>query len=61
MKGSELKKLLKENDCYLYREGGNHEVWISRKTGKKFQIGRHNTKEVPNGTLLSIKRSAGIE
>lgn len=38
MKVSELKKILRENDCYLYREGSRHEIWISRRTGKKFQV-----------------------
>ena len=61
MKTSELKKLLRENDCELYREGSRHEMWISHKTGKKFPVPRHGTQDVPVGTLNSIKRSAGIE
>ena len=61
MKISELKQLLKKNDCYLYREGSRHEIWISRRTGKKFQVGRHGSQEVPPGTLKSINHSAGIE
>lgn len=61
MKTSELKKILRENGCYLHREGTNHEIWISKRTGKKFTVPRHNTQEVPTGTLNSIKRSAGIE
>ena len=61
MKVSEVKQLLKQNDCYFYREGSRHEIWISKKTGKKFQVPRHDTKDVPPGTLSSIKRSAGIE
>lgn len=61
MKVSEVKKMLKENDCYLYREGKNHEIWISKRTGKKFQVPRHSTHDVPTGTLKSIKQSAGIE
>lgn len=61
MKISELKRILKENDCFLYREGSRHEIWISRKTGKKFQVPRHAAQEIPLGTLKSIKQSAGIE
>ena len=61
MKVSELKKLLKENGCELYREGSRHEMWISHRTGKKFTVPRHGTQDVPKGTLNSIKRSAGIE
>ena len=57
---SELKKILRDNDCYLYREGSRHEIWISRRTGKKFQIPRHGSQEVPAGTLRSIQKSAGL-
>ena len=60
MRVSELKQFLRKNDCYFYRDGSRHEIWISRKTGKKFQIPRHNAQEVASGTLKSIKRSAGI-
>ena len=61
MKVSELKQILKKNDCYFYRQGSRHEIWISRKTGKKFQVPRHGTQDVPPETLKSIKESAGIE
>ena len=61
MKVNEVKKMLREHDCYLFREGSRHEIWVSRKTGKKFQVPRHGTQDVPPGTLKSIKRSAGIE
>lgn len=61
MKVSEVKKLLRANDCRLYREGSRHEIWISQRTGKKFQVPRHGTHDVPPGTLKSIKDSAGIE
>lgn len=61
MKYSELKKLLKKNGCKLFREGANHEIWINTSTGKKFQVPRHGTAEVPEGTLRSIKRDAGLD
>ena len=61
MKISELKRLLKEHDCYLYREGKSHEIWLSKRTGKKFTVPRHGTQDVPMGTLKSIEQSAGIE
>lgn len=60
MKTSELKKILRENDCYLHREGTNHEIWISKRTNQKFAVPRHNSQEIPTGTLNNIKRSAGI-
>ena len=61
MKASELKKLLRENGCYIHREGTNHEIWFSPITGKKFPVPRHDVKEIATGTVSSIKRSAGIE
>ena len=61
MKISELKRLLKENDCCLYREGKSHEIWLSKRTGKRFTVPCHATQDVPVGTLKSIKQSAGIE
>ena len=61
MRTNELKQLLLKNDCYRYREGSRHEIWISRKTGKKFEVDRHGAKEIPAGTLHSILKKAGIE
>ena len=61
MKYSELKKILKQNGCRFDHDGGNHEIWYSSKTNKKFPVGRHGTKEVANGTLKNIYKQAGIE
>lgn len=57
----ELKRLLKKNGCYFDHEGKRHEFWYSPKTGKLFQVGRHNTEEVATGTLKNIKKDAGID
>lgn len=57
----ELKRQLKKSGCWLLREGGNHEIWFSPITNKQFPVGRHNTEEIPRGTLLSIKKSAGLQ
>jgi mRNA interferase HicA len=61
MKYSELKKKLKESGCYLLEEGKRHEIWKSNVTGEEFPIGRHNTEEVPKGTLNTILKSAGLK
>lgn len=61
MKYSELKKLLKENGCCLLMEGKRHEIWKSKITGEEFPVGRHNTEDVPKGTLSSILKSAGLK
>ena len=61
MRYSELKKLLKKNGCYIKREGANHEIWFSPKTGNHFTVGRHNNQEVATGTLKSIRKDSGLE
>ena len=61
MKCSELKKLLKDAGCYLYKEGANHEQWYSPQTGKIFSVGRHGGQEVPSGTLNDILKKAGLK
>jgi mRNA interferase HicA len=61
MKYSELKKLLRKNDCFLLKEGKRHELWKSSKTGEVFPVGRHDSQDVPAGTLKSILNSAGIQ
>ena len=61
MKFSELKKILRNHDCYLEKEGAKHERWYSPITGKTFRVGRHNTEDVKKGTLHSILTDAGIK
>lgn len=58
---SELKKLLKKAGCRCEREGKGHEIWINPEIGVPFPVGRHNTEEVPTGTLKNIKKAAGLE
>lgn len=58
---SELKKLLKNNGCYLQQEGKRHELWYSPKTKEVFPVGRHNTQQVAKGTLKSILEAAGLK
>jgi predicted RNA binding protein YcfA (HicA-like mRNA interferase family) len=36
-------------------------MWENIKTGKLFPVGRHDTQEVRDGTLKSIKRDAGLK
>lgn len=60
MTSKDLIKLLKDNGCTFVRFGkGDHQVWYSPITGKKFSIA-HPKKQIPIGTLKSIKRMAGI-
>lgn len=62
MKYSELHRLLKKRGCYPTGETqAGHPLWYSPKTGKEFTTSHHESKEVANGTLKSIKRLAGID
>ncbi len=60
MKVSELIRKLTTSGCYIYRRGGNHDIWYSPKTGKKFPVPRHKTEDLKPKTLESIKSKAGI-
>lgn len=57
----ELKRQLKKVKCHIVRQGKRHEIWQNPRTGQEFQVGRHNTHEVPKGTLNSIKEMAGLK
>ena len=56
----ELKRELKKSGCYFLYCGSRHEMWENPKTGKLFPVGRHDTKEIPSGTLGSIELAAGL-
>lgn len=58
---SELEKELRKAKCVVVRQGTNHTMWYSPVTGKTFPVSRHKTQEVPEGTLKSIKRDAGLK
>ena len=47
-------------NCYLFREGRNHEIWLNPDTGKEFQIPRHYSKELPIGTANNILKAVGL-
>jgi len=57
----ELKRELKKAGCNFHHQGSRHEMWVNPKTGKQFPVARHDSKEVPTGTLRSIKRVAGLK
>jgi mRNA interferase HicA len=61
MKYSELEKQLRSIGCVVEREGKRHRIWYSPLTGQRFSVGRHKTEDVPNGTLKTIRTSAGLE
>ncbi len=58
---AELKRLLKKYGCYFKSHGGRHDNWYSPKTNRIFQVPRHDSQEMKNGTVKGIKKDAGIE
>ena len=53
-----LKKHLRENDCVLYREGGNHSIWRNLESGQSTAVPRH--KEIGKGLVVDICDDLGI-
>ena len=49
----DLKRILKDNGCYLHRQGrGDHEIWFNPINGKRFTIdGDIKSRHTANGTL----------
>ncbi|AWH89296.1 type II toxin-antitoxin system HicA family toxin [Limnobaculum parvum] len=60
MKSSDLIKELRAAGCEWRRHnGGSHQIWWSPITKKTFPV-PHPKKNLPEGTVRSIKRAAGI-
>jgi len=61
MKYHDLKKHLKENGWEFKRQR-KHPVWKHPASGKTTVLpNRRDSKEVPKGTLGSIRRQTGLE
>lgn len=60
MKTSELKRMLSAKGCYFLSHGGRHGHWFSPITKLTFTVPRHDSQEVPKGTLKNIMKKAGI-
>ena len=59
MKRRALEKHLKNNGCYMLREGRKHSIFINPKEHRTYaEIPRHN--EVKKGTVLLICKSLKI-
>lgn len=61
MKVSELIKILKKSNCFLTEHGKEHDEWYSPVTEKHFRVPRHQSKEIPIGTLNRILKDAGLK
>lgn len=60
MKINEFVRILRERGCSFLRSGKKHDIYLS-PNGKKVSVPRHGSKEIPDGTLHSILKKAGLE
>lgn len=56
MKTKQFIQLLIKAGCFKLREGGNHEIWYSPRTGKKATIPRHGSQELGKGIELRLRK-----
>ena len=52
--------MLTKAGCFIHRHGANHDIWYSPITKQTFPVPRHESQEMRDGTLKSIKKMAGI-
>ena len=58
MKRNLLLKHLEENECKLYREGGNHSIYCNLRTKKKTAVPRHA--DIVETTAFDICKQLGV-
>lgn len=59
MKRRELLKILQRAGCVLLRSGGNHDIYVNRKTGNKQPVPRHS--EIDEHLAKHILRYLDLE
>ncbi|MDA3880247.1 MAG: type II toxin-antitoxin system HicA family toxin [Prolixibacteraceae bacterium] len=58
MKRQKLIKFLRKNGCELFREGGNHSIFLNTATGNISAVPRHN--EIKKLTVRNICKDLEI-
>jgi predicted RNA binding protein YcfA (HicA-like mRNA interferase family) len=61
MKYSEIEKKLKQAGCLLMRSDGNHPVWYSPFTERRFTKSHHKSQEAKMSTVKSISKQSGVK
>ena len=59
MKRRELLRKFQHEGCVLLRSGGNHDIYVNPKTGKKQPVPRHS--EIDDHLVEHILRYLGVE
>jgi len=58
MKTGALLRHLRQNGCFLKREGGSHAIWTNPRTGQIEAVPRHT--EIPNVLARKICRGLSV-
>ncbi|MFH1024943.1 MAG: type II toxin-antitoxin system HicA family toxin [Planctomycetota bacterium] len=58
MKRRDLLRKLHREGCVLLRSGGNHDIYVNQKTGKKQPVPRHG--EIDEHLVKHILRYLGL-
>jgi predicted RNA binding protein YcfA (HicA-like mRNA interferase family) len=61
MKTVEAIRKLSTAGCWLEENRTNHDWWYSPITNLHFSVPRHNSKELPKGTLKNISKASGVK
>jgi mRNA interferase HicA len=59
MKRRDLLRRLRRDGCVLLRSGGNHDIYVNQKSGKKQPVPRHS--EIDEHLAKHILRYLGLE
>ena len=61
MRSRDIVKLVEEKGWYLKRTSGSHQIYKHPTKPGTVVIAYHGSKDVPEGTLKSILKQAGLD
>jgi predicted RNA binding protein YcfA (HicA-like mRNA interferase family) len=61
LKGREIVKLIEQDGWYLKRSKGSHQVYKHPKKPDTVVVAYHGAKDIPEGTVKSILKRAGLD
>jgi len=60
MKWNELRRIAEKKGWYLWRNGGNHDLYRHPEKGGVLVIERHESQEIRPGLYYELKRQIGF-
>jgi predicted RNA binding protein YcfA (HicA-like mRNA interferase family) len=61
VKYRDLVKLIEADGWYLKRTNGSHQIYKHPRKPQTLVVAYHGTKDIPDGTVKSILKLAGLE